>query len=518
MLKLSLLLFTLSTSLLTTTGLAANDLLITTANGKLLGEYSNSSDSIRVFKSIPFALPPTGTRRWKPAEPPSDWVATRSALQFSPDCIQPPYPENTFFSSTNAPTSEDCLYLNIWAPRESGEKIPVMVWIHGGGLTRGSGSTGAYDGTALAKKGVLLVTINYRLGIFGYFAHPELSAESPQDASGNYGTTDQIAALKWIRDNIQAFGGDAGNITIFGESAGSFSVNHLMASPLAKNLFHRAIGQSGSALGPMNLSNKGKNSGESQGMHFASTVGANSLRELRDMPATELLAKSLNRRFEPLVDGWVFPDTISNIFKAGKQNAVPLIVGFNADEGTTLGVLSAIPEDANTYIQTAKSRMGPLSDEFLTIYPADDLKRSTLEAFRDSFVTWGMQTWAMAMQQVEKPAYLYYFSHWPNGEQLGAYHAGEIIYAFDNVEKIKQAVTEDDISMASSMSDYWISFAKTGNPNNGKLPIWKPYSKTDRNYIEFKNGESIPGVNLLPGRWEFIEKVNAARQNLSAVP
>jgi len=512
MLKLPVLLL----ALLTTLGVSAKDLLVTTSNGKLLGAYSNTSESIRVFRSIPFALPPTGTRRWKPAQPPSDWIATRSAKQFSPDCIQPPYPENTFFSSTSTPTSEDCLYLNIWAPRESGEKLPVMVWIHGGGLTRGSGATGAYDGTALAQKGGLLVTINYRLGIFGYFAHPELSAESPQDATGNYGTTDQIAALKWIRKNIGAFGGDAENVTIFGESAGSYSVNHLMASPLAKNLFHQGIGQSGSTLGPMNVSNNGENSGESQGMHFASTVGVNSLRELRDIPAEELLGKSLNRRFQPLVDGWVFPDTIYNIFKQGKQNAVPLIVGFNADEGTTLGVLGAIPKDANAYTQAAHKRMGALADEFLSIYPADNLKQSTLEAFRDSFVTWGMQTWAMAMQQVEKPAYLYYFSHWPNGERLGAYHAGEIIYTFDNVTTIKQGATQEDISLASSMSDYWISFAKTGNPNNGKLPIWKPYTKADRNYLEFKNGKSVPGVNLLPGRWEFFEKVNAARQNLEA--
>ncbi len=492
----------------------ADDLSVTVSQGKLMGAYADSAKSVRVFKSIPYALPPTGNRRWKPAAPPIGWEATRLATRFSPNCVQQPYPEGSFFSASNAPTSEDCLYLNVWSPVKVNDKLPVMVWIHGGGLTRGTGATPAYDGTSLVEKGVVLVTINYRLGIFGYFAHPELTAESPDKAAGNYGTTDQIAALAWIRDNIEAFGGDPGNVTVFGESAGSFSVNHLMASPLARGLFHRAIGESGSALGPMADLREGDDSGEIQGMQFAASINVSSLRELREMPAAELLAKSLGARFRPVVDGWVFPETIYSIFSKGRQNPVPLIVGFNADEGTTLGVLSQIPEDADSYTARITSLMGPFTDEFLSIYPSDNLRKSTLEAFRDSFATWGMQSWAMMMQKVNQPAFLYYFSHWPNGEQLGAYHAGEIIYAFNNAAKIKEGATESDLQLADTMSSYWVAFAKSGNPNFTDAPVWEPYTRDKRSYIEFKDGQAIPAMNLLPGRWEFFDKVNAQKRSL----
>ena len=481
-----------------------NDLLVRVKEGELLGSRVEGAESIRVFKAVPYALPPTGVQRWRPAKAPATWDSTRLATEFSQNCIQQPYPKGGFFYSPGRPWSEDCLYLNIWTPAQKGDKLAVMVWIHGGGLTRGSGATSAYDGTALAKKGVILVTINYRLGVFGYFAHPDLSAESPNKASGNYGTTDQVAALKWIQNNIAEFGGDPDKITIFGESAGSFSVNHLMASPLAKGLFSRAIGESGAALGRM----ASLREGEAVGTKFALSLDAQSIDALRAIPAAEVLRKSRSRRFRPIVDGWVFPDEIYRIFERGEQNQADLMVGFNADEGTTLGVAYRLPKDKQTYIARTRQRLGDLTDEFLAIYPADDIRRSSLDAFRDSFVTWSMQTWAMQMAKVKSRAYLYYFSHWPNGAELGAYHAGEIVYVFNNVGHLKAKPSPSDLELADLMSDYWVAFAKRGRPYVKGSPKWKPYTRERRNFMEFKNGKGIPGRDLLPGRWEFFNKVN----------
>ncbi len=374
-------------TLLATMSVQGEPVTLQTPQGRLLGDTSGPNGEVRVFKGIPFAIPPVGNWRWRPAEPALSWKAVRLATRFSPNCSQPIYPEGSFFSSPNAPTSEDCLYLNVWSTASGDTKRPVMVWIHGGGLTRGSGSTGAYDGTELARKGVVVVTINYRLGIFGYFTHPELSKESPHSASGNYGTSDQVMALRWVRDNISAFGGDPNNVTIFGESAGSFSVHHMMSTPLAAGLFHRAIGESGTSFGPMLELKTGKVTAESNGVKFASAVGAGYLRELRNMTSEKVLLASQSHRFRPVKDGWIFPDQIYNVFRDGKYNAVPLMVGFNAEEGTTLGVLGRIPKDQASYVGGVRQRYGDLADEFLTLYPASDLRGSALNAFRDGFAT-----------------------------------------------------------------------------------------------------------------------------------
>lgn len=497
--------------------LFAEPVALTTPQGKLQGEVSDGESAVRSFKGIPYALPPTGQRRWKPAEPAVQWSGVRVANQFAPSCEQLPYPEGSFFFRPSQHSSEDCLYLNVWTAAEAKEKRPVMVWIHGGALTRGSGSIDTYNGAALAEKGVVVVTINYRLGALGYFSHPELTAESPNDASGNYGTSDQIQALKWVQDNIAVFGGDPDQVTIFGESAGSWSVNHLVASPLAKDLFHRAIGQSGAVLDPMpelKQSYGNQTAAESAGQAFAKAVNRESLADLRAMPAAELMAASEAKRFrtQAVVDGWVIPDQIYNIMAAGKQNQVPVIVGFNSDEGTTLGAAAATPKDADTYVQNIKRRYGKLADDYLELYPADDLTRSTLDAFRDGFVTWSMQSWAMMTNKVDQPAYLYYFTHKPSGpmqEQLGAYHAAEIQYIFDNYS---QPVRHEQ-EMADIMSDYWVSFAKSGNPNTESRPQWKPYTKAQRHYLEFNNQSkdgAVPSKDPLPGVWEFYEKLNTA--------
>lgn len=500
--------------------------VVTTAQGKLQGTVSSEGGQpVRAFKGIPYALPPTGVRRWQPAQPAPAWQGVRLADQFGPNCIQLPYPDNSFFNRPSPITSEDCLYLNVWSAADAGEKQPVMVWIHGGALTRGSGAIDTYNGANLARKGVVVVTINYRLGVLGYFAHPELTAESPENASGNQGTTDQIQALKWVQGNIAAFGGDPDRVTIFGESAGSWSVNHLVASPLAKGLFHRAIGQSGAVLTPMPELDEdvaGQPSAESVGESFAKTALEGqkpTLANLRAVPANEVMAVAQANGFntQGIVDGWVFPDQIYDIMAQGKQNKVPVIVGFNSDEGTTLGATQRVPQDKDEYISFVKKSYGPFADEYLKLYPADDLVRSALDGFRDVFVTWSMQSWAMMTANVDQPAWLYYFSHRPSGpmqEKLGAYHAAEIQYAFDNYQ--------DDVGheqeMADIMSDYWVAFAKTGNPNsdlaseNGR-PQWKPYTAKQRHYIEFNNETkkgAMPDKNLLPGIWAFFEKVNAA--------
>ena len=339
--------------------LTAND-TVRVEGGLISGSVD---DGVRSYKGIPFAAPPVGELRWKAPQPVAAWEGVRECNDFGPDCPQAPYPQSSLYYSAPRKQSEDCLYLNVWTAAKAAEKRPVMVWIHGGALTRGSGATRAYDGTALAKKGVVLVTINYRLGPLGYLAHPELTAESPNRSSGNYGALDQIAALKWVQKNIAAFGGDPGRVTIFGESAGSWSVNALVASPLARGLFHRAIGQSGGSFGPMTYlkeDREGRPSAEKIGEAFAKAAGADSIKALRAQPAEKIVevfnSDPEGRKFrtQPNVDGWALPDEIRNIFAQGKQNEVPVIVGSNANEMTTLTVPAMVPKTTEDLSQARR--------------------------------------------------------------------------------------------------------------------------------------------------------------------
>ncbi len=478
---------------------------LATGQGMLIGSTSQTNSAIHVFKGIPYAKPPVGERRWTPSELAGSWKASRLATHFSPACMQHPYPEGTFFSRPSMPTSEDCLYLNVWSGAKPTEKRPVMVWIHGGALTRGTGATDVYDGTALASKGVVVVTINYRLDVFGYFSHPELKLANGQP-SANFGTSDQVTALKWVKEHISEYGGDPDNVTIFGESAGSFSVHHLMSTPSAKGLFHRAIGQSGSSLKPMPDARIANSSSNTMALAYQTAAKVESLQELKQMDATAILAAAKNFRFRPVLDGTVFEDQIYDLFDRGEYNSVPLMVGFNADEGTTLGVGAAVPKTAQAYENFVSKRFGNLADEFLSIYPASDLYRSTMDAFRDDFGTWAMQSWAMKMENTRQPAYLYYFTFKPSGEKLGAYHAAEIAYAFNNIELLRDNAPDNHKQLAEAMSDYWVAFAKTGQPNARGLPKWLPFSKADRQYIQLD--EKIqPKKDLLPGIWEFHDKV-----------
>ena len=484
-----------------------------------------TAEGVRAFKGIPFAAPPVGELRWKAPQPLIPWQGVRQCDTFGPECPQAPYPAGSMYAQPPQKQSEDCLYLNVWTPVRRGQKLPVMVWIHGGALTRGSGANRTYNGAAFARKGVVLVTINYRLGPLGYLAHPELTGESPQHSSGNYGVLDQIAALKWVQKNIAAFGGDAKNVTIFGESAGSWSVNTLVATPLAKGLFHRAIGQSGGTFGPMTYLKEDRArliSAEKVGAAFAKAAGADSIKALRAVPADKIIdvfnndTEGKKFRTSPNVDGWVLPDEIRNIFAQGKQNDVPVIVGSNANEMTTLTIPATVPKTTEDLRKRVETQYGAAIKEFDAAYPvksdADDAA-AYLGSLRDVTFTLPMRTWARMTTTGRSKAYLYFFSHVPpnpNSKYLGAYHAGEIVYVFNNLNRQNSLLQEADFKLAGMMSDYWVNFATTGDPNGKGLPKWGPYDRETEAYMDF--GDAVQLRNrLLKEQLDFIERFQKQR-------
>lgn len=493
----------------------------------LLTGTAADKDGIRVYKGIPYAAPPTGEWRWRAPQPPAAWPGVKAFDEFGPACPQAPYPAGSIYAGKAEKQSEDCLCLNVWTgAAKANEKRPVMVWIHGGALTRGSGSNTVYDGSSFATKGVVLVTINYRLGAFGYFAHPALSAESPHKVSGNYGTLDQIAALKWVQRNIAAFGGDPNNVTIFGESAGSWSVNALVASPLAKGLFHRAIGESGGVFAPMQFLKEaryGNPSAEDAGKAFAKALGVSdgpdALKELRAKSAEEILAAFEKARgaARGIVDGRVFPDEVQAIFAAGRHNDVPVIVGSNADEATAFVNPATMPKTLAAYKAFLKTQYGDRVADFLKVYAVNseaDISRSLLAGFRDQTFTWQMRMWARMTGRGKAKAYLYFFSRVPprpDRERYGAYHAAEIAYAFDNLQRTKLQPETPDTVLSAAMSNYWVNFARTGNPNQKGLPTWPAYNAKDEPYLEL--GDTIKaGNHLLKAECDFYEAWFAARR------
>ncbi len=506
----------------------AADQPVSIDTGLISGSRVGADSKVRVYKGIPFAAPPVGKLRWQPPEPPASWKGVRECTHFGSVCPQNPYPAGSIYAQPPQPQSEDCLYLNVWtAAEKADEKRPVMVWIHGGALTRGNGSLGVYDGEALARKGVVLVTINYRLGPFGYFAHQALSRESPQGSSGNYGVLDQIAALRWVQKNIAALGGDPGRVTIFGESAGSWSVCALVATPLAKGLFHRAIGQSGGCFSPMphlKQERHGLPPGEKAGESLAAILGcdkeADPLAAMRQKTTEEILAAAAKdptqARTRANVDGWVFPEEIFDIYAAGKQNLVPVIVGSNADEGTSL-VGAMAPSNVEGYLTGVKRKYGDLTDRFLNVYPVagpSDARNAFLHSFRDEIFTWEMRTWARMTQKAGGKAYVYYFSRVPprpDAEKYGSYHAAEIIYAFDNLEKTPWSQQPTDRALAEAMSSAWVRFAANGDPAGGDLPQWTAYDAQKEPYLEF--GDKIrPGAELLKAECDFYDAYFAAKR------
>lgn len=429
-----------------------------------------SDPSVRVYKGIPYAAPPVGDLRWSAPKPAADWPGVRNADHFSANCMQTPYPEGSLYRSDPQPMSEDCLYLNIWtAAKSASDKRPVMVWIHGGAFTRGSGSTKTYDGENLAKRGVVVVTINYRLAIFGFFAHPELTQESEHHSSGDYGILDEIAALQWVQKNISAFGGDPKGVTIFGESAGSWAVNVLVASPLTKGLFQRAIGESGANFSPMSKLADLEKSG----------ARAGSVQELRAKSADDVL--KMTGAFSVNVDGWLLPTDVMTVFEKGQQNDVPILIGSNADEGTAF-----MPPKVTLagFEANAKQNFGANTEKFLKIYPAtsdEEAWKASAAFMRDRTFGLQMRTWARLQTKTGKArAYLYYFSRVPPGplsDHYGAFHASEISYVFGTGDIGRRNWQDADRKLSGIMSSYWVNFATTGNPNGKGLPAWPEYDE-----------------------------------------
>jgi para-nitrobenzyl esterase len=439
----------------------------------MISGIDGAEAGVRVYKGIPFAAPPVGDLRWKGPKAAARWDGVRAADEFGPVCMQR--------SRNDSKMGEDCLYLNVYTASTSPkEKRPVMVWIYGGALTSGAGSI--YDGEELAKKGVVVVTFNYRVGPFGFFAHPDLTKESDRNASGNYGLMDQLAALEWVQRNIAAFGGDVKRVTIFGESAGSWSTNMLMATPLAHGLFQRVIGESGAEFAHV----RKLADAEQAGVKFAQSMGAESLAALRSKPAAEIQAKQ-GGYLGPDVDGYVLPEDVYTIFSKGKQNDVPLLIGSNADEGT---MFSPVGLKADDFRARNEKRFGASAPEFFKLYPfTNDVEAhdANSAAVRDQTFGWEMRTWARLQTKTGKSkTYLYFFSRVPPGEnaaRMGAYHSSEIAYVFDNVNgksnPRKVAWQDVDRKLADMMSSYWVNFVATGDPNGKGLLKWPAYHSKD---------------------------------------
>jgi len=455
---------------------------VRTESGLIEGA-AGSDKSITVFKGVPFATPPVGGKRWRAPEAPLKWSGVRLADRFGANCMQTIVQEKkpwTYEFMAHGEVSEDCLFLNIWTAAASAtEKRPVFVYLHGGANTEGSGSIDAYDGEGLAHKGLVMITINYRLGVFGFFTHPELSKESPNHVSGNYALLDQIAALKWVKKNIAAFGGDPERVTVAGQSAGASDIASLITSPLAKGLFQRAIMESGGVAAgggsPRTLA-----VAEDDGVKFATAKGAHSLAELRAMAAKDVFAAIPNGpRFGPVIDGYVLPGSPKEIFAAGKQNDVPTLTGSNADENGA----SPHPNVTAAQFKTQAQRYGDLAAEFLKDYPAagdDDAAVRANEAARDrARVT--LSEWAAARAVTGKtPAYLYFYNHvlpGPDAGQYGAFHTSEVPFVLNTLKRSDRPFTDDDRRIAEMLSSYWANFAANGDPNGKGLPHWPSASE-----------------------------------------
>jgi para-nitrobenzyl esterase len=483
--------------LLTTEGRAVEPVHVT--EGLLAGALANEH-GVRVFKGIPYAAPPTGARRWSAPQPPPSWTGVRAVDRFGPACLQ-----TRMFAEVGprtAPMSEDCLYLNVWTPaRDASDKLPVLVWFHGGAYVIGSGSEPGQDPTRLAGKGLVVVTLNYRLGVFGFLSHPWLAAEAPFHASGNYGLMDQIEALRWVKRNIAAFGGDPERVTIAGHSAGSTTVNILMAAPLAKGLFQRAIGQSGSAMpasGPGDGSPLPADIEERKGVHFARSLAVRNLEELRALPAEAVLqaggAHYGDWAWNASVDGYVLPAPPATIFAQGQQNDVPLLVGWNTHEGASLG-LSTFGGDSESFREQASAHFGEHASEVLKLYSADSpaQERAAKVALAgEGFISYPSWTWARAQVRFGRaPVFVYTFgyrppfpSSWMRGATLGdpgAYHGASTIYVFGNFERHPEwRFTAADRELSELLQTYWANFARAGNPNGAGLPSWPPYTADAR--------------------------------------
>jgi len=458
-----------------------------------------SENGLTIYKGIPFAAPPVGDLRWRAPQPAHAWTGVKEANKFAPAPIQ----------GGNPPSgkSEDCLYLNIWTPAKSaGEKLPVLVWIYGGGFSFGATSEPSYEGTLLAKKGVVLVSIAYRVGTLGFLAHRELNAETKNGVSGNYGLLDMIAGLKWIQENISAFGGDAAKVTIFGESAGGISVSMLCASPLAKGLFHGAISQSGGSFGPpRHVTYPGENmktlkDAAAAGEEYAKKAGATSIAELRKVPADSLPGGWGSGSAWPIVDGYVIPDDQYKLYEAGKFNDTPILIGYNSDEGLSF----TRTKDPKELIASVKERYGKFADDLLKAYPVGEntVPKTARDLIRDAAFGWHTWSWArlQAMKGKSK-VYFYYFDQHPDFPEgspkygQGSPHAQDVAYVFRHLDTSNPEFTASDEQISDAMATYWTNFAKHGDPNGKDVPEWPAFS--DRN-PELMYFQKTPHVGPVP--------------------
>jgi para-nitrobenzyl esterase len=451
--------------------------LVKVEQGMIQGAFE---DGLSVYKGIPFAAPPVGDLRWRAPQSAAKWEGVKQTTKYAPGPMQ----------GGNPPSgkSEDCLYLNVWTPAKSlKEKVPVLVWIYGGGFGAGATSEWPYSGEKLAKKGVVLVSIAYRVGQFGFFAHPELSAENPNHVSGNYGLLDMIAGLTWIKKNIAAFGGDPNKVTIFGESAGGIAVSMLCASPLSEGLFQGAISESGGSFGPsrQTITYPGENMkrliyAEKDGEAYTKSAGVTSIAELRKMDADKLPSRGFGGSW-PIVDGYVIPDDQHNLYEAGKYNDIPILVGYNSDEGASFSP-GRTPEE---YITGVETRYGKFANELLKAYPAGStsVPKSARDLARDAAFGW--QTWSWARLQAKtgkSKVFYYYFDQHPDYPETspragyGSPHGQEVAYVFEHINASNPQNNKTDLDLSDAMSTYWTNFAKYGNPNGNGVLNWPAFS------------------------------------------
>ena len=502
--------------------------------GAIRGAVSAGNADIVAFKGIPFAAPPVGELRWRPPEPVLGWEGVRDASESGAICIQN--------GGQGVTQDEDCLFLNVWAPRETSEPRPVLFWIHGGGYTGGSGSTAIYDGTPLAADGAVVVTINYRLNVFGFLAHPALSVESPHGASGNYGLLDMVAGLEWVRDNIATFGGDPGRVTIFGESAGAGAVMSVMLIPQAGGLFHGAIAQSNWINGwdrPLAETARGWEAAEAQGLRVAAALGIagntdEALAAMRAASAADVLTASnadagspfmrSGNVWAPNVDGWVIPDDPLAMYRAGRQHAVPLITGLNGNEGSLMTRGMDIP-DAAAFETYVRSVYPELAEEMLAHYDAsspDAAQAAIDKVIHDLFFAGPVRAHAESQAASGTQTWLYHFTHVPPtawGADLGSHHAAELVYVFGTLTRREEGgerplgltpvgdYTDTDTALSAAMRGYWVQFAATGNPNRGGLPPWPVFDPETDRHLELGSviapgtGVDTEGAAL----WEALE-------------
>lgn len=481
---------------LATPAVAATDPVIRTERGKLQGVREDGAAPISIFRGIPFAAPPIGALRWREPQRVAAWRGVRPATTFAPRCMQQPLFSDMMFRSPGP--SEDCLYLNVWAPADAEHaKLPVLVYVYGGGFVAGDSSEKRYDGAAMAARGIVVVTLNYRLGVFGFLAHPELTARSPQHASGNYGLLDQAAALDWVKRNIAAFGGDPRRITIGGESAGSMSVSALMASPLTRSLIAGAIGESGAVMGSLSPSPRAE--AERQGAAFAATLNAPTLAALRALPAETLLAAQGARqdvRFGAVIDGYFLTEPPETTFANGKAAAVPLLVGSNSQEAAGSAIFGPGAATVAAYRAGVARRYGARAEAVLALYPAAtdaDVVPAATALASDGFLALPTWQWFDLQRRAGAPTYSYLFtrvrpralSDDPGAAvPWGAVHSAEIEYALGNLDANPRYLwTAEDRAVSATMSGYFANFIKAGDPNGAGLPVW-PRASADAARIE----------------------------------